>query len=248
VSDVLVLCYHAVSSRWPASVAVMPEALEEQLSHVVAHGYRGAAFTDAVLAPPWPRTVAVTFDDAFRSVLTDARPILDRLGLPATVFVPTAFVESGGPLRWHELERWSQGPYDGDLQPLGWDELGDLADAGWEIGSHAVSHRRLTLMTAEEAAWELEESRDLIEQRLGISCRSVAYPYGDVDDGVAAAAREAGYEAGAGLGRWPGERRMLRSPRVGVYRRDTLRRFSIKASPTLRRAAAIRPLVQALGL
>lgn len=248
MSDVLVLCYHAVSSRWPASMAVTPEALEEQLAHVVAHGYRGATFADAVLAPPWPRTVAVTFDDAFRSVLTDARPILDRLGLPGTVFVPTSFVESRGPLLWRELERWSQGPYEEDLQPLRWDELGDLDEAGWEIGSHAVSHRPLTLLTTEEAGWELEESRELIEERLGITCRSVAYPYGDVDDGVAAAAREAGYEAGAGLGRWPGERGMLRSPRVGVYRRDTLRRFSIKASPTLRRAGAIRPLVQAFGL
>ena len=52
-------------------------------------GYRGATFEDAVSAPPARRTLAVTFDDAYLSVLELGKPILDRLGLVATVFVPT---------------------------------------------------------------------------------------------------------------------------------------------------------------
>ena len=91
MSDVLVLCYHAVSAEWPAGLSVTPERLEAHLAGLLARGYRGATFRDAVLNPPATRTVAVTFDDAYRSVLDLAAPLLRRLGIPGTVFVPTAF-------------------------------------------------------------------------------------------------------------------------------------------------------------
>ena len=46
-----------------------------------------------------PRDVlAITFDDAYRDVWLRVRPILTRLGLPATVFVPTGFIGSPEPL------------------------------------------------------------------------------------------------------------------------------------------------------
>jgi peptidoglycan/xylan/chitin deacetylase (PgdA/CDA1 family) len=63
MSDVLVLCYHAVSVRWPAELSVTPERLEEQLRLLVRRGFKGATFHQAVIAPPAPRTLAVTFDD-----------------------------------------------------------------------------------------------------------------------------------------------------------------------------------------
>ena len=66
---------------------------------LVRRGYHGATFERAVTAPPSSRTLAVTFDDGYRSVLTHARPILERLGLPATVFVPTDFVGATSPMR-----------------------------------------------------------------------------------------------------------------------------------------------------
>src|SRR5205807_2801894 len=52
VSDLLVLCYHAVSERWPADLSVTPVSLREQLGSLVARGYRGLTFADAVLGPP----------------------------------------------------------------------------------------------------------------------------------------------------------------------------------------------------
>ena len=51
MSDVLVLCYHAVSPRWPADLSVTPEAFERQLQLLVGRGYRGATFHDAVTSP-----------------------------------------------------------------------------------------------------------------------------------------------------------------------------------------------------
>jgi len=40
VSDILVLCYHAISDRWPADLAVTPAQLERQLGYLVGRGYR----------------------------------------------------------------------------------------------------------------------------------------------------------------------------------------------------------------
>src|SRR3954469_21309762 len=101
----LVLCYHAVSERWSAPLSVTPDRLRAQLRLLLRAGYTGATFSDALLAPPAARTLAVTFDDAFASVIELAFPILDRLGLPATVFVATDFARERRPLSWPGIDR-----------------------------------------------------------------------------------------------------------------------------------------------
>jgi peptidoglycan/xylan/chitin deacetylase (PgdA/CDA1 family) len=65
---------------------------------------------------------------------------------------------------------------------------------------------------------------------MGRPCRSIAYPYGDVDARVIAAARAAGYDVGASLPKRFGSRDPLDWPRVGVYHVDDLRRFKLKVS------------------
>src|SRR5256885_10994213 len=140
MGDVLVLTYHAVSERWPAELSVIPDRLEWQLRTLLDRGYRGATFTEAVSAPPAPRTVAVTFDDAYRSVLKLAFPILCRLGLVGTVFAPTDFIGREGPMAWPGIDRWLGGPHEPELVPLSWTELGVLVETGWEIGSPTRTH------------------------------------------------------------------------------------------------------------
>lgn len=235
--DVLVLCYHAVSDRWPSPLAVTPAQLERQLSSLVRRGYRGATFHDAVRSPQALRTLAVTFDDGYASVLARALPILDRLGLPGTVFVPTDFVDRDGPMSWPGIDHWIGGPYEGELAGMSWDELGTLAAAGWEIGSHTCSHPRLSRVDDDTLMRELSESRRVCEARLG-ACRTVALPYGDGDARVVPAAARAGYSAVAGL---PG----LATPgpgwpRVGVYPADGRGRFRVKVAAPVRHVSASR--------
>ena len=95
------------------------------------------------------------------------------------------------------------------------------------------THPPLTRLSDEELARELRESRVACERAIGRPCRSLAYPYGDFDARVTAAAEEAGYAAAAidGLTR----PRALAWPRVGVYRKDSMRQFRLKVSPTLGR-------------
>jgi peptidoglycan/xylan/chitin deacetylase (PgdA/CDA1 family) len=98
-SDPLVLCYHAVSERWPADLSLTPTAFEEQLALLARRGYRGVTFSEAV-ARGEARTVAITFDDAYRSVLELGKPLLDRHGWPGTVFVPTDWAGTERPMAW----------------------------------------------------------------------------------------------------------------------------------------------------
>jgi peptidoglycan/xylan/chitin deacetylase (PgdA/CDA1 family) len=235
VPDVLVLCYHALSERWPAALSTTPERFEQQLELLLRRGYEPTTFARAVEDPPAARTLAVTFDDAYRSVLERAHPVMERLGVPGTVFAPTDWVGRGEPMTWEGIDQWLGGPHEQELLCLGWPELRELADAGWEVGSHTCSHPHLTQADDERLMSELRDSKAACEDGMGRACRSIAYPYGDVDARVVAATRAAGYELGAALPKRHGSTDRLDWPRVGVYNGDHLRRFKLKVSPLVRR-------------
>ena len=227
LSDLLVLCYHAVSPTWAADLSITPQRLEEQLERLVRRGYRGATFTQAVTSPPGAKTLAVTFDDAYRSVLELAAPILDRLNLPGTVFAPTDYIGAERPMSWPGIDKWAGGPHEHELEPMSWEELGRLAAAGWEVGSHTRSHPLLTQVADDGSlAGELAESKAVIESRLDRPCESIAYPYGDHDDRVVEATA-GGLPGGRNLARTPRGRRPAALPPRG----DLLRRRRAPLSP-----------------
>src|SRR4051794_37623295 len=145
-ADSLVLCYHAVSERWPADLSITPANFEQQLALLASRGYRGATFTEAVTGSPDGKTVAVTFDDAYRSVVELGEPILARLGWPATVFAPTDFAGTERPMSWPGIDHWADGEFERELIPMSWEELDGLAGRGWEIGSHTCSQPPLTTL------------------------------------------------------------------------------------------------------
>jgi peptidoglycan/xylan/chitin deacetylase (PgdA/CDA1 family) len=235
VHDTLVLCYHAVSERWPADLSVRPAELARQLGYLRDRGYRSVTFEDAVRGPHQGRRVAITFDDAYTSVKALAKPILDRLNWVATVFAVSSFASTGGRLRWDGIAHWETTEHARELEGLDWDGLRELGDAGWEVGSHTVRHPRLTRLDDTALDRELTDSRAAVEDALQRPCPSIAYPYGDCDERVIAAAARAGYRAGAALPpRWD-EPRPLAWPRAGVYHPDDFRRFRLKASPRVRR-------------
>jgi peptidoglycan/xylan/chitin deacetylase (PgdA/CDA1 family) len=176
----------------------------------------------------------VTFDDAYRSVLELGLPILERLGVPGTVFAPTDHIGSGRPMVWPGIDLWLGGPHEDELVPMSWDELAGLRDRGWEVGSHTCSHPRLTQTDDAALEDELRRSKERCEEALGGECASLAYPYGDHDARVVAATRAAGYRFAATLPTRLEPARPLEVPRVGVYHRDGMSRYRLKVSPVLR--------------
>jgi peptidoglycan/xylan/chitin deacetylase (PgdA/CDA1 family) len=225
-------------------MSVTPRALEEQLSFLVRRGYHGATFTEAVTAPPAPKTLAVTFDDAFRSVFELGLPILLKLGLPGTVFVPTAKIGDDAAMSWPGIDHWIGGAHEQELVGMSWEQLRTLAERGWEIGSHTRSHPHLTTLRPDLLAAELAGSRQDLQERFGRLCNSLAYPFGDFDDRVVEAAAKAGYTAAGSLDRFV-KPRALEWPRIGIYLKDDLHRFEMKVSPALRwlRASRTAPLL-----
>ena len=181
----------------------------------------------------------VTFDDAYRSIRATL-PVLERLGVPATVFVCTGFADEGRPLRIPELRD------DVDRAPqqfatLRWDELRELSERGVVIGSHTVGHAHLPRLGDQELERQLQDSRAEIEDELGLACRYVAYPFGEHDARVRRAAEHAGYDAAFAVDatRRPLDRWAV--PRVDLYWRDRGLRARFKLSPLVWGAARLRP-------
>lgn len=206
----LVLCYHAVSPTWEHRLAIHPDLLLRQVRALSRF-----------------RPVQTTFDDAFRSAPT-VFPALERLGVPVQIFVCTSYARTGAPLALPELA----GDDPEQLATMDWDALLEHGHRGVAIGSHAVSHAHLTRLSADELRRELNESKEELEDRLGKPCEDLAYPYGEHDARVRAAARAAGYGRAYAL---RGSRSdPYAAPRVDLYRRHTVPR-------TLLRVVASRP-------
>jgi peptidoglycan/xylan/chitin deacetylase (PgdA/CDA1 family) len=212
--DVLVLCYHGIA---PGSLhgEVTPEALRAQLDHVAGRGYRWTTFTDAVTGSEPGRVAAITFDDGIASAAEHGLPILEDFGAPGTMFLTVTMLGWGGRIDAGGAAR--------------------LAERGWEIGSHTMTHPVLTNVDAATLETELVESKRELERVSGRVCTAVSYPTGRGDARVAAAAEAAGYVAGAALeGAVDAPAGPLSWPRVGVRGDDSLRVFKVKCSRTVR--------------
>ncbi len=244
VSDLLVLCYHAVSETWPSPAAISPPALRGQLRYLLKRGYRPMTLP-AALAEGAPRkAMAVTFDDAYASILKLGLPVLEQLGVPATVFVPTDAAGEAGTMAWSELAQWVGGEHEHELRCMSWDELRELSGRGWEIGSHSCSHPHLTEIGEERAEAELRLSRAACEEALQRSCTTLAYPFGSYDGKVMELASGAGYEAAVTLDERIAEplrgRGPLEIPREAIYRSTGWPIFAAKTSRLVRRVRVSR--------
>ena len=233
--DLFALCYHAVSPDWPAPLSLEPDVLDEQLALLARRGYAGVPAREALSGHAPERAVILTFDDAYRSVLELAKPILDRHGMRASVYVPTDWAGRAEPMTWPGIDQWLGGPHEHELACMSWDELRALEAAGWEVGSHTRSHPRLPEVDDDAALMdELEGSRARCEEELGRPCESIAYPYGAHDERVVAVAGRAGYRYGLTLPSRLHGKRDLAWPRVGIYHVDRGGRFRLKVAPALR--------------
>jgi peptidoglycan/xylan/chitin deacetylase (PgdA/CDA1 family) len=137
---------------------------------------------------PSTSCLALTFDDGYQSVYTQAFPEMASRGWTATIFIVVGSV--GGTNTW-----------DVRLSPrsfkhLSWKQIADLSRAGFEIGSHTLSHRDLTRLDAASLRKELRDSKRIIEDRLGRAVTSVSYPFGRHTRRVNEEAGSAGYQCG----------------------------------------------------
>jgi peptidoglycan/xylan/chitin deacetylase (PgdA/CDA1 family) len=200
----VVLYYHGVRDEDRAGFARQMDALSRGFT-VLRAGFTGAL-------PPGRHYVAVTFDDAFRSVAANGVPELVSRELPSTIFVPVGFM--GSAPGW-EMEADVAGEV-----VMSADELSALPDLV-ELGSHTLRHPHLSRLESTVLREELARSRAELEDVLSKPVTLLAFPYGDYDERAVAACREAGYE-----------RVFAIEPRAADPRGDDYVRGRVAAEPT----------------
>lgn len=171
----LIVTYHAVAG--PSSPVCCPPAqLDTDLAALANAGFTFVSL-DACAdwltgGPSLPdRAVAVTFDDAYASVVIEGLPVLTRWRVPATVFVIGARI--GDDNRWPG--QWASIP---SMPLCTLPELERAVAAGVAIGSHAWSHPVLPALDRQALHEEVVESAGRLEKLLGAPVRHFAYPYG----------------------------------------------------------------------
>jgi peptidoglycan/xylan/chitin deacetylase (PgdA/CDA1 family) len=227
------LCYHSVASQGPRYLTVSAELFERQLALLRRRGYRAGdlgTLADHAAGRGRERTVYLTFDDGFRDNHETVLPLLREYGLKGFVFALPPLLEQGGAFEWPEM-RDDLARYPTTMRSVTWAMLGEMGEGGFEVGSHTLSHPHLPELDDERLREELWQSRAAIRERLG-SCDTLAYPFGEWSERVAAAAADCGYRFAFTLPTTSGQRGAtpLSIPRVNVDYRDEERRFAIKLS------------------
>jgi peptidoglycan/xylan/chitin deacetylase (PgdA/CDA1 family) len=182
-----ILMYHSISQDLEENIApyyrtvTSPDVFRQHMELLRSEGYQTVTLSTGVemlkssMGVPTVERIAktnaacdkpivLTFDDGFRDFYTTAFPILQRYGLSATVFLPTAFI--GEEPRQFKSRNC-----------MTWDEIRELHDMGIKFGSHTMTHPRLVDLDWVEIEKELRDSKSEIERRLSTPIRTFAYPY-----------------------------------------------------------------------
>jgi peptidoglycan/xylan/chitin deacetylase (PgdA/CDA1 family) len=232
---VVVLLYHRVGGGSQLAVDLPRALFEEQIAALAATGRVATldAALDALAGPP-PAAgdpIVVTFDDGTADFSDHALPVLERHGVPATLFVATDFVE-----------RRRTFPADGT--PISWAAVADAHATGLvTVGSHTHTHALLDRLDARAVEEELDRSRDVIAHRLGVEARHFAYPKALAGSRVADAAVRARFVSASLAGTRPNAygrtdvHRLARSP---IQTADGMRWFRQKASGGMALEDAVR--------
>ncbi|MBL7192192.1 polysaccharide deacetylase family protein [bacterium] len=172
------------------------------------------------LREPMSGKTAITFDDGYESVYTEAYPILQEMNAGCTVFLITGYI--GGWNRWEVNIGFRK------FRHLTWAMTQEMELA--EFASHTVTHRCLTKIPPEEIRLELTASKKVIEDKIGRPVRYLSPPFGRYNDTVLRIARECGYEAVCTMnpGRISSSGGHFVIPRCGVYLIDNDYTFKCK--------------------
>lgn len=172
-----ILAYHSVGAGARLELDLGTDTFEQQLS-ILAARYRVVPLADAVagVEDDGAPAVVLTFDDAYESFRSVVLPLLRDHGFPATLYVPTWYVDTGSRFPWCRdagAERPSL------LRPMTWDELAEVsADPLVTIGNHTHTHRTLPSLSPAEVVEELDVATSVFESRLGVSPEDFCYPEG----------------------------------------------------------------------
>ncbi len=193
-AQAIVLCYHRFEEhpKPKDTLAITPAEFEAQMQALKDQGITVISMEDFLA---WRRgeknipakSAVISIDDGYLSGYLVAWPILKKFDYPFTMFIYTDYVKGG--------------PRSGG-QSMTWEQLEEMRDAGVDIGCHTVSHSILNAKNGKTDQqyqdWlhnEIYNSKAILEQKLGIQIKTIAYPFGIHNEVVRQMVRDAGYEA-----------------------------------------------------
>jgi len=166
-----ILIYHQVGTNLGREMEVSAKVFANQLEWMRSYGqivdletavaHRGDDRADTLFV--------LTFDDGFQDVYDNAFPLMEKMGIPFTLYLTTRPIESGNVLD-------SRHP---DARPLTWDQVNEMVDTGLvTLGAHTHTHIDMRFASPEIVAEELDISNDLIRENTGLTPRHFTYPWG----------------------------------------------------------------------
>jgi peptidoglycan/xylan/chitin deacetylase (PgdA/CDA1 family) len=184
----VILQYHHVATDTPRTTSVTPAEFRQQMQHLKDLGYQVVSL-DTIIdglvrnQPLADNAVAITFDDGFANVFTNARPILKEFNYPYTMFLGPALIDR------------REGPV------LSWQQIQTMQQEGAIIANHSSYHHRLAVPNKGEskAQWRQRVKTDILlaqqqlEEKLGQQRKWLAYPYGDFSAELEALVSELGF-------------------------------------------------------
>lgn len=172
-----ILMYHYISEppedadKYRQDLSVSPVDFQAQMTYLVENGFEtidlydlSLAIADKLELPPRP--IIITMDDGYRDNYENAFPILEELGLNATFFLVTEFVDKNNQLY------------------LDWAMVEEMAEAGNRFEPHSKTHPDLTIHDRDFIIWEVQGSRETIAAHVGYMPRYFAYPGGRFNEEV----------------------------------------------------------------
>lgn len=185
-----ILCYHRFDKTCKSNLCISESAFAKQMEYLKKNGYHTIHLSELLEFLNYQRSipaksVIITLDDGYRSLYDFAYPLLRRYGYTATLFIYTDFIEAS-------------------RNALTWNHLRELKAAGFEIGSHSLSHADLTKKYPNEndqvfrdrIAKELTHSKEIIDRKLKQDTQFFAYPYGNYNQQILDLLPMAGYKLG----------------------------------------------------
>jgi len=191
-----IIVYHSIDD-YGTSLSVSPTLFQKQVRFLAEHGWKTLHLRTVLKLldkrQSIPRkSVVLTFDDAFPTVLEQAQPIMNQYGMTGTTFVVTSQV--GLKPEWFRLDRRYK-----ERALLDRDELDRLADSGWEVLPHTHDHPVLTHLPLAKQITQISTSRERIQEWYGTDASILAYPFGQFNSETQQAMREVGMSVGLSL-------------------------------------------------
>ena len=190
-----ILMYHSIADNSDDFFTVPIDEFRKQISWLSAHGFELISLSSLLQSisdrqyRALSRKVVITFDDGCEDFLTNALPILLDHGATATVFLVTGML--GERPGWKETD-------DGE-RLMSEDEVRYIKTKGISLGSHTVSHAKLTLLNHDDLLQQLKDSHEALTD-LGETFFAFAYPWGQWSAEVLDAVRACSYACAVKVG------------------------------------------------